>query len=527
MENTSKPNSFFTCVEAKAFSFSPGQLLRRNQTIFSIVERHGDHVILQHSVSFERKFVGIETLHRDYLAQDIIPCSLEELSRLRKGDPILEDDNLRLRLQIMGASEAAINHANKLLQYIQELRSLGFNSLRPTPLLQLQFSCVKARLKGVNGVKADDDIRLSTVYSASRKLDSAGGDFRVLLPNYSNRGRGGKFTSNANVANAVHEVVRELKSNPSERIKFAEIHNRVRSKILHSSSSNHASALPISRSTIESAIKSEFSAYEITRRNKGETYANKVFENTYPRDRAQRPLEVIEFDDKDTRLFLIDESNGLPFGRAYVTAGIDQYSSVSVGFSISERPRSIWSALNAYANCLLPKDLSSADYSAVTGGAEFFGIPGIALFDNALYNHSHAMRSAIAETSNAFAAWAKPRTPTEKSIVEDYNGRMDANFLQYLPGYGGKKPSMNELTSGVESAVLTIQEFRCLFFKWAYDQECNTPRARGLTSRQLWHEGMQYIEPLLPKNLHRLKASIAIGHQVRFRREGILFTGLP
>lgn len=509
----------------KSFSLSTGQLLRRGLTIFSICEEYGDHIVIQHITTFERKIVTRSALYEEYLNNQLIPCNQADISKAISGDIFSQDDDPIVRFAIMGMSEAATTYGRKMMRYIQELQHLGYTNLRPTPILELDFERTKNQLNDSKEFTDGVHYKLSTVYAAFRRYSKSGGDWTAVFPNYSGRGRD-HCRLNPVVKDAIEKQLLILEKESFRKIEYSVIHSNVEADIYKTLSMEEAASIIPSRSTIERLTKRKFSSYEICKRNKGKTNANRIFRSHYPRDRAERPLEVIEFDDKDTRVFLIDERTSLPWGRAYVTFGIDQYSSVPLGFSISHKPRSSWSAINAFASCILPKNLNSPEFKHVKSGMEFFGSPGIAIFDNAMYNHSRAISSSILEISNSTVAWSKPRTPTEKSIIEDFNGQMTRKLLHTLPGFGGAKESKDGLSDGLNSATMTIQDFRALFMKWTYDDFCNTPRASGLTPRQMWHEGMRDMRSRIPSNLYQIEAAVGIPITLQLRPDGILFTGL-
>jgi putative transposase len=277
-----------------------------------------------------------------------------------------------------------------------------------------------------------------------------------------------------------------------------------------------------SRSSIQRRIQDDFGAYEIYLRKYGQRAADKKFPHWHPRDRATLPLEVLEFDDKDSRCYLWDEETGLPCGRAYVTAGIDQCTLAPLGFSISDQHRNLFSAKEAYLSAILPFDTADAAYCLVKDIPEFYGQFGIAIFDNALYNHAKDLEATLLDVSRqAIVAWAKPHTPREKSSEEDFNARMDAGYFSKLPGYGGPKNTTNLLKDGIAASCLTTQKFRSTFFKWVFDDYCNTPRQGGYTPRQRWINGMKNIVQRVPASVAASRLAIMARGEKRLRGEGL------
>jgi putative transposase len=502
------------------FSFTVGQLLRKNLTIFVIAEEHADQLVLQHVITNEKRFIARALLYAEYLSGSIGPCSPEDISRLQEGDVFNEDNYSEIAIPINRFSKAAKEAGLRHLRYIRSLRDLGYSNLRPTPILKMDLQRLKKKFQD------SKPLSTSTIYRWSLKLDKHDGDLRVLFPNFSDRGGRKQSRQNPITQRAIDSVFAELRNRPTEKIRYFQIENSVKNFLIGAGKSNEISDFMPSRSTIERVTKSEFTQYEIYKRNRGEKAADKKFAQWYPRDRALRPLEVVEFDDKDTRVFLINEQTGLPSGRAYVTAGVDQYSALPLGFSISSKPRDAWSAINTYANAILPKDLTNADYREVKEDVEFFGAIGICIFDNALYFHAKSLETTIIEGSNSLIGWAKPYTPREKSVVEDFNGQMVRGIFSELPGFGGEKGSQDGLSHGMETATMSELQFKQCLLKWSYDIYCNNPRASGETPRQRWHSEMRHCKPRIPANLAKFRMCIGLERSVNFREEGINFNGL-
>lgn len=526
MSNNDKRRTKAKGIFCGGFSFCVGQKFRRGPTIFEIVEDLGNIIVLRHAETHERKFIELQELVTAYLSHELVPSTDDDVRRAVMDDPFSEDDDPVFRLDFGDASDAAIEHGSKLIRYIRELHVLGYTNLRPVPLLELEFERLKGKLALVDEKFRNCSLELSTVYKTSLKIRKANGDWRAAIPHYRDRGgKGGRRIAPV-AQRSLSKVWAELRARKNERIIFSDIEGRTRLLISQEVKADEIFDVMPARSTIERLTKAVFDQYDIDMRNRGEEYVKKKYKSYYPRDRVTRPLEVVEFDDKDSRVFLVNGKTGLPDGRGYVTSGVDQGTTIPLGFSISDKPRSTFSALSAFVNSILPKNIHRHEYSLVKSGVEFYGNIGIAIFDNTLYNHSNGMEKSIEEICNTILAWAKPNTPTEKSNVENFNGRMASEFFPNLPGYGGEKRTKKGLAKGLETAVLETEGFIQRLLKWSYDDYCNSPRGDGFTPRQLWHDRSMGIKPRLPLNIHKVMAAISIPHSLRLRDDGLFFTGL-
>lgn len=502
--------------DSNHFSLEAGQALRHGGIVILIVEKLGEHCILENLASGERKTVWITRLLQDYREGNLIPCSAEEANTaLQPGfdpdAPLVRE----LNLPLSDLSPATIQDGLKKIRYIRALRALGYTSLRPTYPLELDY---KKLVQQQNDLTAP---KLSTLYTCSRRIEASHGDLRAAFPNYKDRGGKGQHRWHKEADAAFIKLVERLNQDTNAQIRPTLAQKSLQTILLEQVDLPQLFSIMPSLSSIERRLHEAFGEYEIYKRKHGKAEADKVFRHWYPRDSAVMPLEVIEFDDKDSRCFLWDRETTLPCGRAYITTGVDQYSAVPMGFDISDRHRNVLSAKRAYLDAILPWDSSDPSYRDIKSSPEFYGRFGIAVFDNALYNHATDLELLVLEISRStIVAWAKPRTPTEKSVIEDFNGRMVADCFEKLPGYGGPKNSISLLSSGQESCCMTAQDFRKALLHWAYDIYCNTPR-EGYTPRERWRMGMQNITPRLPKILDAALLASTLLKRRRLRPEGV------
>lgn len=506
--------------KSSTFAFEPGQWFSRGDVRFRIAEDRAPLLVIEHRNTLERKVVDKATLEREFLHGLIVPSSEAEPA----PSPLACVTNTAETVTLGGipldmCSTAQQDHVTGVLGWINVLRGLGYRSLRPRSLIELDFDRQKIAHPELPA------FALSTIYHWSLKLDKADGDARAIRPSFDERGGRGLARTAEEFESALAAVFDDLREDETAKIEAHDVEDRVNQRLTVGYGKDRALALMGSRSTISRRIEQNFTAYFIARRNKGQAAADREFRNWYPRDAAEYPLEVVEFDDFDSGLFLIDDRTGLPHGRAHVTSGVDQNTGVPMGFSISELPRSTWSAISAVTNAILPKDLTGSDFERVTSGVEFSGKLGIGLFDNATYNHANEINLAGHEIGFT-AAWAKPWTPTEKATEENFNGRMRRDFFAKQTGYRGPKGSNDGLKQAVESANASRDDVVRDLMKWVYDDYCNAPGPTGLSRRQLWHQGMQHFKPRYPWDIYRLRIAPTLRHLVKLRPEGIRFCGL-
>jgi len=502
----------------------PGLLLRNGPSVFRIEAIHGDLATLQHAVSLnDRRIIKLPTLLAQIAQGKVVPADDNDLHKAADHDQFVDDDKqILIQLPETELSQAQIDHVLTLMRYIRGLRQLGYEKLSPKnvliPLdiqrLHKQFGNADARIP-----------KAAWIYDWSLKLDKAGGDPRALIPQFDKRGGKGHKKAAKEINKAINTVLDRRREDPTAKIRTFDVVNEVTAILQIEEPARPDLSISVNWSTIDRRIKEEFSAYELCKRNYGKAVADKNFRNWYPREQAEFPLAVWETDDTDSSVFTIDERSGLPSGRAHITAVIDQCTQVIPGLEMSEKPRSTWSAISALVNAILPSDTDSPEFAECKSGCEFYGKPGVIIFDNALYNHAKEIELS-ASSLGFIPGWAKPYTPTEKAYQEGWNGRIKREFLPNLAGFRGDKKLRDGLQEGMASATMGLLEFRQALFKWIYDVYSNQPLADGVTARQRWHMGLRWGKPRIPRDVWGHKLAPCLHKTLKLRPEGVLFCGL-
>lgn len=502
------------------FALEPGLLLRSGATVFHVENIHDNVATLKHAVSLKEKVILVTRLLGEILNGNVEVAEARDRERALGEDKFEEDDKQTMaRLPLSELSKAQIDHVLRVTRCINGLRALGYTSLSPeNPTIQLDLDRLKKRLDDEKPVKA------SWVYKWSIPFDRSGGDPRSVIPRLQDRG-GKRNRINPIVDDATARVLQIRKDDPKAKVRTYQIVSDIKSVLQTEHPNSPNLVIGVNWSTVDRRIQAEFSPYEICRRNRGEAVAKQKYRDWYPREGAEFPLAVWETDDIDTDVFTIDERSGLPCGRAYLTGVIDQHSLIVPGLELSHKPRSVWSAVSAIAKAILPTNPDDPDFAESKAGCEFYGKPGVVVFDNALYNHAKDIELA-AHSMNFIPGWAKPKTPTEKAYQEGWNGRIKRDFLSTLPGHRGEKKQREGLNEGLAAANIGLQQFKHRLLKWTYDDYCNSPMIDGLTPRQKWHLGMRFSKPRIPRDIWGYRLVPCLHKTLKFRPEGIQFCGL-
>jgi putative transposase len=416
-------------------------------------------------------------------------------------------------------SEAAVLVMVAKRRWLEALKSQGITQLVDEPWVRVTIE--RLANKELAGVQR---FEISTLLSAARKVKQAGGDWTVLIPLNSMRGGRGKTRTDPRAEEIIKQILAKKSETPDTFVKqkiIDEVGDVIRSQNL--ALVGNEIEVP-GASTIARRIDANLTNFEVCVRNQGRSHANKTYRNNaQSRDVAAFPLLVSEYDDTDCGVFLVDDKTGLPCGRAYLTAGVDQNSAVLLGYDLGHQPRSYESAIGAIADSLIPKEMERTDFLNCKHPWIGYGAQGTILMDNASYNKSMSMRHRRDEMQLMLAG-TKPYGPTEKCAIEHFNDVFKSDFCPDLPGWRGNKKDPDAVKHGMSHSVLHVGDFRGRFTQWVTDQYLNKPGEDGLTPKQRWHAHFRHHGPAVRWSAEQVAMLRLRPLYLRFRDNGGLET---
>lgn len=507
-----------------------GQILRRGGTVFRIAEEgpptegKGRWLVLQDPSALERRGAWEFDLLLLIAKGEVVRATPDAETRALQGELFEEDDVWLSKLSTITMTDAQRRDLLATRKYIQELRKRGYANLCPEPLLQLEYERVARDV-----FKEEPPYALSTIYDWSLKFDRADGDPVALIRGFTSRGGKGVSRLTKRALDALAIAFKEIREDGKARATAKGVQIRVSDILTSKFDATVALAETPSQSTAERQLKATFGGRFIAERNHGKAYAEKKYRVWTPRESGGFAGECYEFDDKDTRIYLLDDGEfgtGLPYGRAYITAGIDQHTKAIPGWELSHEHRSKWSAISAFVHALFPKDPNDPMFELCHGRLEAFGRPALALFDNAMYNHAKSVLATMSNDVGVIPAHARAYTGPDKAEIEGFNNRIEEDFLPTVPGHVGRKNEKDRRRDPVASAIMGVGAFRARFAHWVIDSYMNTPGVDGLTPRQRWRISMQGRHARIPTDVTRIRLLAFERHHLRLRPEGLNFLGL-
>lgn len=476
----------------------------------------GKSAILHSVDSHQERICAVDDLHRmltDGVAQwlpsgllsaNSVPAHFDQSNAFRIDD-----------LPVSLSSPAAVAQWTEKVKWLQRIVRRGFNRFMP----DAEFICVLREIE--RDAQETCPFKPNTLYKAHLQLRKNEWDYRCLLPKFARRGGRGKNRIPDPVEKIMDQVMQTAANPRFGLLQASRIYEAVAAQVIQLRRAEPLERYNIpSLPTITRRMAENFSAYEIAVRKYGYKRAENMYRQNGSRVRAERPLDVVEFDDKDTACFLIDEKTKLPWGRAHLTAGVDQATRSVIGINLSERPRSTYSAWAAIEHGIYPKDSNDPIYSKCRHRWEPYGHMGLIVMDNASYNASRELQATVLEYG-AEIEYARPHRPTDKSCIEHFNDRITSEFICNLPGWAGPKEDRELLDLGLKSANYFLGGFKRNLVAWITDEYSNNViPSMGMSPREAWHAAFKHTPPYPPRQKLPIPLAGTIRHEIKFRASG-------
>jgi len=433
-----------------------------------------------------------------------------------------EEQDAIERIPVAMRSEATSNRGLSLLRWINGLKQLGIE----LPVDQDELAIRMLQLKPTLPLDTEQ-FTARTIHDHWRGMERNAGDARTVFPSFHRRGGPGVSRTAAEPERLLGVRLKQSKSE-SGPLRVVDIEN---AHVLDVTIANRVEGAtpiePLSKATINRRFHGFFTAYDVAVRNQGKRQADKRFRTAGARMNAQIPLLCAQFDDIDFGVYLVDERNGLPWGRAYLTSGVDEATESFLGAELSHRPRDAWSAISAVNSAIQRADMSLPQYALCKQALYAHGAIGTIEMDNALYNHGDQYIEGCIADAGAIPAWSQPFKPTNKQFIERFNGQVKEDFTPFLLGNRGKKWDVEGLKAGVASATCGLSLFAQMFYRWVSDDHANKPREDGLSTKQRWDTYFQGRSPLMPLDTPGYRLIGTLRGTLRFRAsDGLLRLGL-
>lgn len=328
-----------------------------------------------------------------------------------------------------------------------------------------------------------DERQAVSVGSIERYMQAfvnSGGDIRSLVPQ--TRQRGGRDRSRLDEAvERILEAVLEKYAGTTER---ESTFDQVMTDVLNAVADENRFREPQDqlvapskrtvRRRIRAAGERRILGRKLSRREQ------KAQTETQPGPRPTRVLERVEIDHTPLDLFVVDERDGLPIGRPYITACIDKYSAMVPGWHIGFNQGGYESIMLCLQHAFLPKP----DYRVLYGAEHDYPVYGLfekLCIDNGRDFKSGDLKNALAELGIIREEMPND-TPWFKGSIERYFRTVNQRLLKGKPGHTfGNVVALGDYDAQ-KDAVISLSAFLEIFHIFMVDVYPYT-----------WHEGLEAI----------------------------------
>lgn len=422
------------------------------------------------------------------------------------------------RADFHGLNQGLKNTAYRRHRYIQALQALALpkNKKRLKPAL----AKLAADFGDTNPPSPDSVIRW-----LNRWEMSGARDIRSLVPMLHRRGNRRRRVD-SNVLDLIEVVIDEFYYR-REKTTTISVHEIVCGKI-RASNERQAPAyhLPFpSLATVRRAI-ADRSPYEVMAARKGKHEAKLKFMPVNAAPKATRPLEVVEIDHTILDLHLVDNQTGVLIGRPTMTAAIDKFSRLIVGFYLGYEPAANHTVMQCLRHSILNKQYVRDLYPDIKNVWPCEGIPTTIVVDNGPEFHSAGFTSACAQLG-INTTYAPGRSPWYKSAIERFFGVLNTSLLHQVPGTTFSRSAQRGDYNSEKAAAISLSDLQHLIHIWLIDYYAQRiPRNRGQSPIQIWTKGVEAHGLTPPRSMSDLDCLLG-GFETRtLSRRGIEINNL-
>lgn len=410
-------------------------------------------------------------------------------------------------------------HARKL-DYVRNIEQLGITRGQ----IESIEEAIPEIAKKINDPEPPEAM---TVSEWIRKLDRAHGDVFVLLPAHA-----AKLTRERQTPEH-EEVIDTTITNHFTGVGSGSATNVYNDKYLPAlkalntelAKANKPVLTPISLRSFTRRTE-RVDRYDLAVARYGRQEARRMFRMVKGHMPGKYPLDYVEIDHAQLRLWVVDDKLGLPLGRPWVTAVRDRYSGMLLGFHVSFRGPSLASTFAAIRHSLtyhgnLNKCFPDLEHSWVA-----FGRGTTYVSDRGRDFLSERYGYAIRQLG-AYYTYCESRTPWHKPNIERVFLSMYSDLIETMPGKVFKGMPYSRDYNPMDDAVVRFSTLTYLLVKWAVDHHPYVPnRPKQARPIDLWMDGIAEAPPSYPPNLNALNIVLGTRHKGVMGNEGIRFRHL-
>jgi len=443
--------------------------------------------------------VAVDKLEEKYIAKDLI-----FLAEMRCNGELVFNQ----------LSEKDQEETTRKYAYVKEYLAASSNRRSKTRLIKIISDVARK-------IEDKDPPGWTTLNNWIKQYINAGNKLRGLFPLHDNKGN--YVTKLDDRVREIINAVKPLYYKPG-RLLISTIHKMVEGKIIEHNLSNPSDTLDIPvYSTVKYHVE-RVSYQEYIRGRVGRQRAKYELAKVGVAPKTSRILERVEADHTNLDIHVLHDDRKTLLGRPTLTALIDHYSGMIVGFQISFEEPSFASASMAISNAVLLKASVLAAFG-IEGHWPAHGVMESMVADNGSEFWSGNMDIAIGDVGSVLQ-YAPVRSPNYKGRIERFFLTLKTGLLDALPGKTNGVGAGSKEYNPQSEAKLTLSEFKKIFLNWLVNIYHLQPVGSEIKSPlDLWIESEKYF-PVPIEDAKRIETILMATDTRTLQREGIQIENL-
>lgn len=365
----------------------------------------------------------------------------------------------------------------------------------------------------------------ATVIRWKNKYQQAGNDITVLLEQSE---RKGNYTSRYpyELENFVQKAIDE-KYLRQERGTIQDTLDYAQALVLRENNLRpSASQLPLPTRRHVKTLINATPAFDRYAARHGRTAAVKRFRSVQAHRTTAAPLERAEMDHTLLDLMVIDDSTGLPLGRPWITACIDDFTRCVLGIYVSFEPPSHFTVARCLKQAFLPKVQLQEEFPAIKNKWDAHGVMRELVVDNGTEFHSVSLENACYSLGIEIHYSAR-KTPWFKGKIERFMGTLNRAIAHGSPGTTFQNIFDKEEYDPSKHAVVRYSVLKEIINTWVADvYHQKVHRTIGAPPALMWARSITPEAILVPDDPARLDAILGRSETRRLTHKGIELYGL-
>lgn len=396
----------------------------------------------------------------------------------------------------------SINNSNSAEMEIAKVRRLYVKAVIDLPNTERAFSpAIRATWNALNSPQHPP--YWTTVFRWKKRYLDSGRDIFALLDDTKSKGnRTARYPSEVSVL--VEKAIDDIYMTREQKTISDTLDHAVVLVIRENKLRPVSAQLPLPTKRLTTTMIEAIPAFDRYAARHGRIAAVKHFRAVNAHRITNAPLERAEIDHTPLDLIVIDEATGLPLGRPYITACIDDYSRCVLGIYISFEPPSHFTVSRCLKMAFMPKTECLKQYPEIKQPWAAHGVMRDLVVDNGQEFHSVSLENAC--YSLGIEIHYSPRkTPWFKGKIERFLGSLNRTIAHGTPGTTFSDIVGKEDYDPSKFAVVRYSVLKEIAYTWiadVYHQKVH--RTLHAPPAIVWERGINPEDILVPDDPFKL-----------------------